>query len=141
MVLNKKVKFSVNKKEYYVKTDKKGYAALNINLKPGTYTITTQYGNAKAKNKITVKTTLVTKNVSKKAKKSAKFKVKVLKTNGKPYPKKTVQIKFKGKTYKIKTNGKGIATFSIPKNLKVGKYTIKTTCNGLTNTNKIIVKK
>ena len=141
LVLNKKVKFTVNKKDYYVKTDKKGYAALNINLKPGTYSITVQYGNAKAKNKITVKTTLVTKNISKKAKKSAKFKVKVLKTNGKPYPKKNVQIKFKGKTYKIKTNGKGIATFSIPKNLKIGKYTIKTTCNGLTNTNKIIVKK
>lgn len=52
-----------------------------------------------------------------------------------------VKVKFKGKTYKLKTNSKGIATFKIPKNLKKGKYTIKTTYNGLTNSNKIIVKK
>ena len=43
--------------------------------------------------------------------------------------------------YYLKTNKRGIATFKLSKNLKAGKYTIKTTCNGLTNSNKITVKK
>ena len=93
------------------------------------------------KNRIVVKSTLKTKNVSKKVKKSGKFTVKVLNSKGKAYSKQTVKIKFKGKTYNLKTNKKGIATFKLSKNLKAGKYTIKTTCNGLTNSNKITVKK
>ena len=102
--------------------------------------IFTQYGDAIVKNKITVKSTLITKNVYKKVKKSANFKVKVLNSKGNAYKKQIVKIKFKGKTYKLKTNSKGIATFKIPKNLKAGKYVIKTTFNGLTNSNRITVK-
>ena len=140
-IVGKYVKFTVKGKTYKVKTNKNGVATLKIALKPGKYTVNVAYGSAKVNSKITVKTTLITKNLSKKVKKSAKFKVKVLTSKGKAYANKVVKVKFKGKTYKIKTNGKGIATFKVPKNLKVGKYTIKTTCNGLTNTNKIIVKK
>ncbi len=139
--VGKKVKFTIKKKSYYATTNKNGVATLKVNLKPGKYTVNVAYGKVKVKNKITVKTTLITKNLSKKVGKSAKFKVKVLNSKGKAYAKKAVKIKFKGKTYKIKTNSKGIATFKMPKNLKVGKYTIKTIYNGLTNTNKIIVKK
>ncbi len=141
IAVNKYVKFKIGKKTYYQKTDSKGYATLKISEKPGKYTVEVQYQNISVKNKITVKTTLITKNVSKKVKKSGKFTVKVLKSNGKKYAKKLVKIKFKGKTYKIKTNKNGIATFKLPKNLKVGKYTIKTICNGLTNSNKIVVRK
>lgn len=141
LAVGKYVKFTIDKKTYSVKTDKKGYATLKINKKPGKYTITTQYDSVKVKDKITVKTTLITKNMSKKAKKTASFKVKVLKSNGKVFAKKVVKINFKGKTYKIKTDKKGIATFKLPKNLKVGKYTIKTSFGGLTNSNKITVKR
>ena len=140
-LVGKYVKFTVKGKEYTAKTDKNGVATLNVNLKPGKYTVTTSYGNVKVKNKITVKNTLITKDVKVKVKKSAKFTVKLLNSKGKSYSKQLVKIKFKGKTYKIKTNKNGIATLKMPKNFKVGKYTIKTTFNGLTNTNKIIVKK
>ena len=122
-------------------TDGNGYAALKITQKPGKYTIFTQYEDIIVKNRITVKTTLITKNLSKKVKKSAKFKIQVLNSKGNAFKKQLVKINFKGKTYKLKTNGKGISTFKISNNLKVGKYIIKTTCNGLTNSNKIIVKK
>ncbi|WP_458403474.1 right-handed parallel beta-helix repeat-containing protein [Methanobrevibacter sp.] len=141
LAINKKVKFKIGKKTYYRTTNSKGYATLKISFKPGKYTISVQYGEVTLKNKITVKTTLITKNVIKKFKKSGKFTVKVLKSNGKKYAKKVVKIKFKGKIYKIKTNKNGVATFNIPKNLKVGKYTIKTICNGLTNSNRITVKR
>ena len=137
----KYVKFTVGKSTYTVKTDSKGYAVLKFNKKPGKYTVYTKYDGVKVKNRIVVKTLLVTKNVSKKVKKTGKFTVKTLNSNGKAVKNKVVKIKFKGKTYKIKSDKKGIATFKIPKNLKVGKYTIKTTYNGLTNTNRITVKK
>jgi hypothetical protein len=140
-VVGKKVKFTINNKNYYATTNKNGIATLKINLKPGKYTVNVAYGSVKVKNKITVKTTLITKNISKKVEKSAKFNVKVLNSKGKAFAKKVVKVKFNGITHKIKTNSKGIATFNLPKNLKVGKYTIKTAYNGLTNTNKIIVKK
>ena len=140
-VISKNVKFTVNGKSYVVKTDKKGVATLKLKFKPGKYTVYSSYGDIKVKNKITIKNTLITKNLYKKVKKSGKFTVKVLNSKGKAFAKKVVKITFKGKTYKIKTNKKGIATFNVAKNLKVGKYTIKTTYNGLTNTNKIIVKK
>ena len=114
---------------------------MKINKKPGTYTVKISYGKIKVKNKITIKSTLKTKNVNKKFKKSGKFTVKVLNSKGKPYSKQVVKIKFKGETYKLKTNKNGIATLKLSKKLKLGKHTIKTTCNGLTNSNKIIVKK
>ena len=94
------------------------------------------------KNAITVKKAVITKDVSKKYNKAGKFTVKILDSKGNPAAKKTVTIKFKGKTYKIKTNSNGVATFKLAKNsLKVGKYTIKTIYAGLTLTNKITVKK
>ncbi len=133
--------FYINNREYHQMTDDEGYATLEFKLKPGSYGVFTQYDGFIVKNKITVKTTLITKNLYKKVKKSAKFKIKVLNSKGKAFKKQTVKIKFKAKTYKLKTNQKGMAIFKVPKNLKVGRYTIKTTCNGITNSNRIIVKK
>ena len=140
-LVNKTVKFKVNGKVYNVVTDKNGVATLKLKLKPGEYGVTTSYGKYSVKNKITIKKTLITKNLSKKVKKAATFNVKVLNSKGKAYSKQLVKIIFNGKTHNIKTNSKGIASFNIPKNLKVGKYTIKTTYNSITNTNKVIVKK
>ena len=141
LAIRKLVRFTIDKHTYEVKTNKKGYATLKINKKPGKYKIVTQFDDVKVKNKITIKTILKTKNLSKKVKKSARFKVKVLNSKGKASKNQIVKIKFKGKTYKLKTNNKGKAFFDVPKNLKVGKYKIKATYKGLTNKNKITVRK
>ena len=135
------VTFTVNGKVFHIKSDENGVASLSIILKPAKYSIISTWGNITVKNTITVKSRLITKNLVKKTKKSAIFKVKVLNADGKVFAKQKVKIKFKGKTYKIKSNGKGIASLKITKKLKAGKYTIKTTYLGLTNTNKVIVKK
>lgn len=139
--VDKFVKFTIGKHTYNVRTDKRGYATLKVNMKPGKYTVITKFEDVKVKNKITVKTTLITKNKSKKVKKSAQFKIKVLNSKGKAYKNQLVKVKFKGKSYKLKTNKKGIAIFKIPKKLKVGKYKIKTTYKELTNSNRITVRK
>ena len=51
---NKKVTLKIDGKTYTKTTNKKGVATLNINLEAGNYTITTEYGGLKNKNKITV---------------------------------------------------------------------------------------
>ena len=136
------VVFTINNKEYVGHIGSNGVASVNINsLKPGTYYVTAEYGQSMVKYTIKIKKSIITKNVSKKYKKTGKFTVKILNSNGKVYAKQTVKIKFNGKTYSKKTNSKGIATFNIPKKLKVGKYTVKTTYAGMTVTNKITVKK
>lgn len=135
------VSIKVNGKTYKVKTDKKGYATLAINLKPGKYTIKATYNKYSVTNKIVVKTTLITKNLSKKKSKTTKYQAKLLNGNGKVLKGKKITFKFKGKTYTAKTNKKGIATITIKTALKVGKYKIYTKYGKLKNTNVITIKK
>ena len=49
------VKMEVDGKTYNIKTDEKGYAYLDVDLKPGTYTVKATYNQYTVKNKITVK--------------------------------------------------------------------------------------
>lgn len=133
------VKIKVNSKTYKVRTDSKGYAKLNINLKPGKYTIKATYKGFTVKNKVTVKSTLVTKDISKKKSKTVKFTAKVLDTKGNVAKGKKVTFTFKGSKHKVTTNSKGIAAVSL-KNLKVGKYTIKTTYGKLNIKNSIKIR-
>ena len=141
LAVKKVVTFRINNKTYKVKTNKKGIATLKINQKPGKYSVLIKYGKAKVKNKITVKTVLITKNISKKVGKRKYFSIKVLNGKGKPYAKQTLKVKFRGKTYKLKTKKNGIARFIASKRLKVGKYKIKVSYKGITNTNTIKVKR
>ncbi len=136
-----KVTFKVNGKTYSRYTDSNGYASLKIGLNPKTYTITATYKGYTVKNKVVVKTTLITKNVSVKKGKTLKFTVKLLNSNGKIIKNKKVTIKFKGKTYKAKTNGMGIATLKVKCNYKAGKYTITSSYGSLKISNKITIKK
>ena len=118
------VVMKVNGKTYKVKTNKNGYAALKLSLKPKTYTITATYKGVKVSNKIVVKPVLTAKNISKKKAKKIKFSAKLVSTKGKALKGKKISFTIKGKTYKAKTNKKGVATVTL-KNLKVGKHTIK----------------
>ena len=123
-------------------TDSNGYASIKLTQKPGKYTITSTYKGFKVSNKLTVKTTLVTKNIAVKKGKTIKFTAKLLSNKGKILKSKKVTFKFKGKTYKIRTNSKGIATLKLTsKNIKVAKYTIKTTYGKLTVSNRITIKR
>ena len=134
------VTVTFNGKTQSVKTDANGYASLNVNANPKTYTITATYKGYKVSNKVTIKPTVITKNLSKKRANTVKFTAKIVNTKGKVIKNKYVTFKFKGKTYKMKTNSNGIATLSL-KNLKVGKYTITSSYNGLTVKNTLTIKK
>ncbi len=135
------VTFIFNGKKINTKTDEKGYASFKFNNQPGSYIVKAYAGNISSKHKITVKALFKTKDISKKYKKSLKFKIRLVKVSGKSVSGKNIKITLKGKTSTVKTNSKGIAVFNIPKNLKIGKYTIRTCYNGCVVKNKITVKK
>lgn len=134
------VKIKVGRTTYTVKTNAKGYASKALKLKAGTYTVITTYNGDKVSNKITIKPTVITKNLSKKKAKTVKFTAKLVNKKGKILKNKKITFKFKGKKYTAKTNSKGVATLSL-KNLKVGKFTITSSYGGCTVSNKITIKK
>ncbi|MDO5823268.1 C1 family peptidase [Methanobrevibacter sp.] len=123
---NLKVSFKVNGKTYYKYTNEKGYASIKISLKSGKYTILTTYKGYKVSNKITVKPTVITKNIKIKKGKTGKFTAKLISSKGKVLKYKKITFKFKGKTYIIKTNKYGIATLKIPKIKSIKKYSVTT---------------
>ena len=135
------VTFKINGKTYTRYTNANGYASLKISLKPGTYTITADVKGFKVSNKIVVKTTIVTKDLTVKKGKTIKFTAKLLNSNGKILKNKKVTFKFKGKTYKVKTSSKGIATLKLKNSYKVGTYKIYTTYGSLIVKNSIKIKK
>ena len=134
-----KVKFTLNGKNYYRTTNSKGYAYLKINLKPKKYSVSAYYKGFAVKNTVNVKSTIVTKNISKKKAKTIRFTAKLLNKKGKILKNKKITFKFKGKKYKVKTNKKGKATLKL-KNLRKGKYNIYSTYGKLTVKNTIKVK-
>ena len=135
---NVSVKFSINGKNYYRTTDKNGYASLKITLNPKVYTISATYNGFTVKNKVTVKPTVITKNLSKKKARIIKFTAKLVNSKGVILKYKYVTFKFKGKKYLRKTNKYGIATIGL-KNLRRVKYTIYSSYGKLTVKNTIKV--
>lgn len=148
-ITGKSITFKINGQTKIVKTDNNGYASLKINLPPKSkaYTITASYHEVSVKNKITVKSIIVAKNLKvKKTAKKIKIKITLKKVDNKYLKGKQISLKFKGKTYKVKTNKKGVATFTIKKNiinkLKIGKkYSYQVTYLKEKVTKKITVKK
>ena len=139
-VKNLKVAFKINGRTYYAKTDNNGYASIKISQKPGKYTITAEYSGFKVSNKITVKSTIITKDIKVKKGKTIKFTAKLVNKNGKILKNKKITFKFKGKVYKIKTNKKGKATLKITKKYKKGKYVITSKYGKLSIKNSIRIK-
>ena len=148
-ITGKSITFKINGQTKTVKTDNNGFASLKINLSPKSkaYTITVSYLGTSVKNKITVKSIILSKNLKvKKTVKKIKVKITLKKVDNKYLKGKQITLKFKGKTYKVKTNKKGVATFTIKKNminkLKIGKkYSYQVTYLKEKVTKKITVKK
>lgn len=125
LLSNAAVKIKVNGKTYTVKTNAKGVASLDINLKPGTY-------NVLAINPVTgyqvtttfkVLPTVTASNIKKVYTDGRKFYAKFYKNKGKALANKYIKFKVNGKKYKAKTNKDGVASLSL-KNLKKGTYKI-----------------
>lgn len=141
LLKNTAIKFKLNGKVTSVKTNNKGVATLAINLKPGKYSIvvTNPKTTESLTKTVTIKSLIVTNDLTFNETQKAKFNVKILNSNGKASPNKKVTLKVNGKTYTKTTNKNGIATLDL--SLSNGKYTITTQYSDLTVKNKITVNK
>ena len=136
-LVGKEIKFRLNGKYSFVKTNSKGIAKLPIKgLDPGNYRIKffcSQKGNKYYVydfNNVTVKrapTSLYVGNLTMKYGDGSTYKATVKDKSGKLLKGVTVKSIINGKIYHYKTNSKGVAKLKIK--LGVGTYTVKTVLN------------
>ena len=120
-IANKTITFTVNGKKYNKTTDSNGFASLAIGLMPGTYDVTTMYGNMSVYSKVVVKTTIEGKDLVKMYQNGTQFFATFLGTDGKPLANNTkVTFNINGVFYTRQTNENGVARLNI--NLRPGEY-------------------
>ena len=132
------VVFNINGVFYNRATDSNGVASLAINLAPGDYVITAEYGGFKVSNKIKVLNVIKTENIVMFYRDGTRFKATILDGKGNPYPNQSVTFNINGVFYSKVTNSTGVASLNI--NLPSGKYIITTSYNGLSAANTIEIK-
>lgn len=132
-IANKTITFTVNGKKYNKTTDSNGFASLVIGLMPGTYDVTTMYGNMSVYSKVVVKTTIEGKDLVKMYKNETQFFATFLGTDGKPLSNTDVTFNINGVFYTRQTNENGVARLNI--NLRPDVY-ILTAINSVTGESK-----
>ena len=95
---------------------------MNINLRPGNYTIKTYTNGVVLTNKITVLSTIISKNIVKMYKNGTQFYATFLKGDGSPLANTNVTFNINGVFYTKKTDSDGVARLNI--NLRPGEYTL-----------------
>jgi hypothetical protein len=135
---NTNVKFILNNKTYTKKTNNKGVASLEINLKAGSYTVTAVHPNGfKVSNKIVIKPTVEASDVTKHFLSSKVFTAKFYDADGKPLSKRYIKFKAHGTNFNVRTNSKGVAKISIISDPSTFKITSVNTQTGEKLTKKI----
>lgn len=119
-IVNASVVFNVNGVNCTIQTNSCGIASMNINLIPGFYNVSVEYGDVLVKSNVTVKTTMFGSNLVKMYKTGTGFVVKVLDTSGKVLANQNVSFNINGVFYNRKTDENGIAKLNI--NLRPGEY-------------------
>ena len=111
---------------------------MNINLNPGTYTITAEYNGLMASNTIKVLPILSAKDINMKYRDGTKFEVKLVNGQGRPFAGQKITFNINGVFYERITDAKGIARLNI--NLMAGEYIITSMYeNGAALSNKVTI--
>ena len=124
LATNKEVTFNINGVFYHKTTDENGVASLGINLRPGSYIITTIVDGLEIGKYVTVLPTVLTNDLDMKFQDGSKFRATILNGQGIPLFNQNVTFNVNGVFYNKITDGDGIASLTI--NLLQGKYIITT---------------
>ena len=116
------VTFNINGVLYQRQTNASGIAKLSINLNPGDYIITAEYGGSRVSNKVEVLPVLTADDLTKKYGEPKAFEAKLVDGTGKAYAGQNIQFNINGVFYNRVTNSDGIAKLNI--NLMPGQYII-----------------
>ena len=121
---NRNVTFNINGVFYIRETDSNGIAKLNINLRPGNYTLTATDPETGLDIgfDITVLPTIIAKNLTKTYLNASQFNARFVNGNGDSLANVNVTFNINGVFYTRQTNNDGLATLDI--NLMPGKYII-----------------
>ena len=125
------VTFNINGVFYTRETNENGTAKLNINLKPGNYTLTA-YNSVTGEEQgfnVLVKSLILTSDLTKYYQNESKFQATIYDKNGSLAVNQSVTFNINGKLYTRPTNENGIVSLAI--NLKPGEYIITTLFEGL----------
>ena len=133
------VKLNINGVFYERKTNATGYMNMNINLPPGTYTVTAEYNGLRASNTVKVLPVLSAKDVNMKYRDGTKFEAKLLNGKGNPFANQKITFNINGVFYERITDANGIARLNI--NLMAGEYIITSMYeNGAALSNKVTIR-
>jgi len=136
-IANEKVIFNINGVLYARTSNDEGYASLNINLNPGNYIITAEYGGCKVSNNIVVKSVLLSNDLSFRRGYTSSFEVTLLDGQGRLYSNQTITFNINGVLYNRTTNDDGIVSLNI--RLQAGKYIITSSYCGCNAANTITI--
>ena len=131
------VKFNINGVFYTRSTNESGIVKLNLNLQPGDYILTAEYGNCKVSNNIKILSILSASDMSMKYRDGSKFTAKLVDGEGQAYAGQTVQFNINGVMYNRVTDSSGQAKLNI--NLMAGEYIITSSYNGSNIANTIAI--
>ena len=131
------VTFNINGVFYTRTTNASGIAKLTINLAPGEYIITAEYGGCRVSNSIKVLPVLSAHDLSMKYRDGSKFVATLVDGQGKPYAGQTIQFNINGVFYNRVTDNYGQAKLNI--NLQADRYIITSSYNGANIANKVTI--
>ena len=131
------VRFNINGVFYERTTNASGIAQMNINLNPGDYIITAEYGGCRVSNNIKVLPTLTAKDLAKKYGTTNPFVATLVDGQGKPYAGQTITFNINGVFYSRVTDSYGQARLNI--NLMPGQYIITSMYGAASISNKVTV--
>ena len=131
------VTFNINGVFYTRQTNASGIAKLNLNLQPGDYIITGEYGGCRVSNNIKVLPVLSASDMSMSYRDGSQFVAKLVDGQGKPLTNTAITFNINGVFYTRNTDGDGLAHLNI--NLMSGEYIITSSYNGANIANKITI--
>lgn len=123
------VTFEVNGVSYSVKANDTGFAMLEINLRPGNYSITTTCGNVSIVNYIIVKSTIVSSDVIRGYNSDYNYKLQVLDSTGKGLNNTKVTVSINGNSKVFVTDKSGYITIPFKKLTKSQKIIVTNPVN------------